>query len=504
MTHHLSRTQICLFGRPVVPRCHPRLLPRLNEILCWLSLLVGAFVATIGEAFADGRIGIELRNDYNNKGALISKIIEGSPADDAELRTGSWISHVDGQPIQTQEQFLAITAKKKLGDKLRLSITFKDGSTASIDVALVDRATVFRKRELTADERDAIQELNDVGAKLDYDYDRPAKPIVTVELDSYNITDDTIHCLSYVRTVQHLKIRAGTKTSPKFTGKTFGELSRCPKLRSIEFVGNLHQEPVVQAKLLDSLATVPQLKSVTILNENLSDASIQSLSQFQQLEELSLRFVPISDSAMEHIGKLKQLKKLDLCRARITGKSLTFIKEMKNLAYLDLDAIPVQYGQKPSDLPKKIQNDDLIHLSGLEQLETLDLSNSEVTDQGLMHLRPLKKLKFLGLNNAGIIKADGTIGKPVLSDETENLDPVADSVLRSKLEDLDDGRERPKEKTGITTEGLLENFKQCPLTELEVKGIEFENKEVRQMQKVWPKARITMSRKVVFPAPAKK
>lgn len=476
MTHFISQIQIRLFSH-FVSRCDRPLFLRLNRILRWSIAFICVFVVIVGKSFADGQIGVRLRNDYEDKGASIDTVIEGSPADDAELETGSWITRVDNQPIQTPEAYLAITAKKKPGDKLRLLITLRDGSTKNVDVPLVDRATVFRKRELTEDERDALQELKDVNATIEYNYRRPAQPIVSIELNVGNITDDTIHCLSYLKTFQRLKIRDGNP-SAKFTGKTFGELSQSSRFRSFEFEGGIRPQPAIHSSHLDGLATIPQLKSVTIVNDHITEASIQSLAKFQHIEELSLRFIPISDASMEHIGKLKQLKKLDLRGSGITGKSLVFIKEMTSLYYLDLWAPPNERGENPSDLPRKIQNDDLIQLSNLENLQTLDLSNSEVTNQGLAHLRTLKKLRYLELNDTGLINVDGTKNRPALSD---------------------DATESPKEATGITLDGLLENFKHCSLLELEVRGIEFENKDIRQMQKVWPKARIVTSRRVVNP-----
>lgn len=51
---------------------------------------------------------------------------------------------------------------------------------------------------------------------------------------------------------------------------------------------------------------------------------------------------------------------------------------------------------------KDVIDDHLVHLSGLTELEWLNLSNNPVTDEGLVHLKNLKHLKWIMLQGTQV------------------------------------------------------------------------------------------------------
>ena len=82
-----------------------------------------------------------------------------------------------------------------------------------------------------------------------------------------------------------------------------------------------------------------------------------------------------------------------------------------------IDADPVVVLNKLGDNPKrneqgevveinlertKITDAELVYLSGLSKLQTLQLSYTRITDAGMMHLEGMTGLKTLGLNDTRV------------------------------------------------------------------------------------------------------
>jgi len=55
-------------------------------------------------------------------GALIKEIVEGTSADDADLREGDLITHVDGEPITPNRDLATLVRRHKPGDRIELTV----------------------------------------------------------------------------------------------------------------------------------------------------------------------------------------------------------------------------------------------------------------------------------------------------------------------------------------------------------------------------------------------
>jgi len=91
------------------------------------SAWIGAVTATITPEEAR-RTGLRA-----SRGALVARIIPGSPAQAAGLRTGDIITAVAGRPVDSREAFSTLTATVAAGQPLPLTIA-RDGNTQSISV----------------------------------------------------------------------------------------------------------------------------------------------------------------------------------------------------------------------------------------------------------------------------------------------------------------------------------------------------------------------------------
>jgi len=91
------------------------------------SAWIGAVTATITPEEAR-RTGLRA-----SRGALVARVIPGSPAQSAGLKAGDIITAVAGKPVDSREAFSTYTATVPSGQPLPLTIS-RDGSTQSISV----------------------------------------------------------------------------------------------------------------------------------------------------------------------------------------------------------------------------------------------------------------------------------------------------------------------------------------------------------------------------------
>ncbi len=77
---------------------------------------------------------IAILNDLP-EGAYVQNVVQSSAADKAGVETGDIITKIDGQQIDVSNQLSSIIAKKKVGDRIAISL-FRDGEIQDIQVVL--------------------------------------------------------------------------------------------------------------------------------------------------------------------------------------------------------------------------------------------------------------------------------------------------------------------------------------------------------------------------------
>ncbi len=95
------------------------------------SAWIGAVTATITPEEAR-RLGLK-----SERGALVTRVFTGSPADRAGIRPGDVILSVGGQPIESREEFSTRTATATTGRSLSIEIRRQD-STTTINITPID------------------------------------------------------------------------------------------------------------------------------------------------------------------------------------------------------------------------------------------------------------------------------------------------------------------------------------------------------------------------------
>jgi serine protease Do/serine protease DegQ len=76
----------------------------------------------------------------NATGALVSQVVEGSPADKAGIRTGDVITSVNGQPVKSNSELRNTIGLRRVGDKVEIGLV-RDGKPLRVTAVIADTAT---------------------------------------------------------------------------------------------------------------------------------------------------------------------------------------------------------------------------------------------------------------------------------------------------------------------------------------------------------------------------
>ncbi|MCH2212428.1 MAG: PQQ-binding-like beta-propeller repeat protein [Fuerstiella sp.] len=255
------------------------------------------------------------------------------------------------------------------------------------------------------------------------DTSKSSVPVITLtdtELDSTgSIEKDRLRRLNR-QTSPFILILAGTQISDSGLRQISAlnnlvglNLESCPHVtdRGFAYLGKSNTLAVliatatsISATGLEQLATAPALTAVNLeVCDDVADAGCKALGQIKTLRALVLRKTGfeqdrISDAGLEHLSGLQDLERLNLSGNLISDDGLQHLKPLTRLEELDLSLLP-------------ITDDGLRHLAPLKNLQQLKLLYSEgfsgtnITDQGLETLGLFTQLTHLNLVGAKISDA---------------------------------------------------------------------------------------------------
>src|SRR5256884_8708928 len=72
-------------------------------------------------------------------GALVSQVVEGSPADKAGIRTGDVITSVNGQTVKSNSELRNTIGLLRVGDKIDIGLE-RDGKPVRVTAGIADTA----------------------------------------------------------------------------------------------------------------------------------------------------------------------------------------------------------------------------------------------------------------------------------------------------------------------------------------------------------------------------
>jgi internalin A len=242
--------------------------------------------------------------------------------------------------------------------------------------------------------------------------------------------------------------------------------------------------PAVTDALLTQLAGLRSLKYLSLENLDVDGTGLAALQQLPELTDLEVANCAISDEWLATVARLPVLQRLSIdyswsppastapTRTQLTDSGLTALHQLKSLKRLSLGTA-------------KFDDVRLRALSGLAQLEGLDLLRTGITDDGLPSmLEGMTGLRWLSVYDAQISGP----GLEKLRDCPRLLSlrlqcPLTDDGLASLAEVPQLEYLQVNRATGlvITDRGLAHLGKLTNLTQLVINGSQFGDDGLRQL-----------------------
>ena len=86
----------------------------------------------------EGNVYLGIMGEDAEKGARVTRVVEGAPADKAGLKVGDIIESIGGRPVENYNQLLDETRTRKPGDKVKFQIR-RDDKNQELEVTLAER-----------------------------------------------------------------------------------------------------------------------------------------------------------------------------------------------------------------------------------------------------------------------------------------------------------------------------------------------------------------------------
>ena len=188
-------------------------------------------------------------------------------------------------------------------------------------------------------QREAVEAIEKLGGRVEYDYQRPPKTVA-----------EWIRNADKPQGLAELRRILGTVDKPPG-----------PALLRLILGDDFFREVV----------------SVNLFGAQVRDVDLKCLERFGQLRWLSLGGTQVTDAGLKHLERLAQLQHLEFDGTQVTGKGIQeHLKGLSQLNYLSIKNI-------------QFTDVDLECLNGLTQLHDLELDGTQVSDDGVDRLHKL-------------------------------------------------------------------------------------------------------------------
>ncbi|KAG2764426.1 hypothetical protein PC129_g12058 [Phytophthora cactorum] len=224
------------------------------------------------------------------------------------------------------------------------------------------------------------------------------------ELDVANcrLSERAMQEIGHIKSLEVLVIRGCQDTSDdgmtslaELTNLKYFDARHCSKIHSIPTEWT-QLEVLLLGYTAFAESDTAVLQYLTMLQElelrkcRIMKRGFQFISRLKHLERLEVAETALSDSGLLEIcNGARNLKALNISNTEISDNGTSGLAKLTELRILRLDT-------------SGITNRALANLSFLPQLERLDLFGANITDNGLMHLIPLHKLQELTICGGNI------------------------------------------------------------------------------------------------------
>lgn len=170
----------------------------------------------------------------------------------------------------------------------------------------------------------AIEAIEKLGGKVEYDFKSPDKRVVKVDLNKTRITDADLQNLEVFPELQWLDLR--------ITPIGDEGMAHLTHLKKLNFL-NLFRTNLTD-KGLTNLRNLTNLETLLVGGTKVTDEGLKNLKKFSKLKKLSLFRTAVTDKGLKYLEKLTALETLLIGESKITetgAKSLQ--KKLPNLGF---------------------------------------------------------------------------------------------------------------------------------------------------------------------------
>ncbi len=234
-------------------------------------------------------------------------------------------------------------------------------------------------------QRQAVEAILKAGGGISFDYQKvavPGKPnAFEIDRDAPPVGPGWLRAglgEDYFRTAIGVSLPGN-----EISETDFALLANLPRLESV-FLCEVKVVPQnsgskrrIQDTDLKIFKNLNQLREFTLLTSDVDGSGLASLLNSKQLTDLRISNSPINDQGLVQIGKLTALEKLIIeppRKANITDNGFKLLRNLVNLESLYL-------------VDTHISDAGLITLKDLTKLKDADLSESEITAEGVRGLK---------------------------------------------------------------------------------------------------------------------
>ncbi len=187
---------------------------------------------------------------------------------------------------------------------------------------------------------------------------------------------------------------------------------------------DLSGQSITDAELESYLQDADEITSLNLQGSEITDAGLTALAGLKQLESLRLDGTAVSDKGLELLarqGNLGGLKVLGLSDTKVTAEGLKSLAQLSGLEELavatrglddqSLGTIGKLVSLRSLSLgdgwgAASITDEGLRQLSGMTQLQQLEMHGTSISDEGLQTLQPLSSLESIGLVETKVTPQD--------------------------------------------------------------------------------------------------
>ena len=133
-------------------------------------------------------------------------------------------------------------------------------------------------------------------------------------------------------TIIGIDFRPTAGSDPKKVAAVIKELATLPDLETVLLLG----QDVTDAAA-DALPTSAKLARIQFFNTSITDQGIAKLTRFKNLQQFKFTGTGLTDEGMKGLAKVKSLQTIAITDAKVTDKGVLALSSLRNLRWLTIE-----------------------------------------------------------------------------------------------------------------------------------------------------------------------